>query len=133
MLLMGTFYIGLGCNTGSNETAEETSQFEVASPEPIEDGEEPISSLAELAAFLPRQGRPVTWMGRGANRGPSVTRGDRFERGPVGFARWRRESDSGISSTDLSTTRISQYRRRGDRVASQLQRQAAEAAHGCRC
>ena len=42
MLLLGTFYVGLGCNSGGNETAEETSQFEVASPEPIEDGEEPV-------------------------------------------------------------------------------------------
>ena len=57
MLLMGTFYVGLGCNKGGNETAEETSQFEVASPEPIEDGEEPtISSLAELAGVSPSTG-----------------------------------------------------------------------------
>jgi thiol-disulfide isomerase/thioredoxin len=49
-LLAATLFVGLGCNSGGSETAEDVSQFEVASSESPDDNEEPtISSLAELA------------------------------------------------------------------------------------
>lgn len=128
MLLLGTFYVGLGCNTGGNETAEETSQFEVASPEPIEDGEEPtISSLAELAGVSPSTGTSGDMDGGVGEPGtpPPSLAGTDLNAEQLALP------DGGVNQIQAFLQQI--YRRRGSVSTEeeaiellQLQRQAAE-------
>lgn len=127
-LLLGTLYVGLGCNTGGNETAEEASQFEVASPEAVDDGEEPtISSLAELAGVSPSSGASSDMDGSVGEPGtpPPSLAGTDLNADQLALP------EGGVNQIQAFLQQI--YRRRGSVSTEeeaiellQLQRQAAE-------